>query len=246
MQRVDYDALAPAFDRRYEHNSYEGVERSLVQFIGDVPLRAVLEVGCGSGHWLKVLQHAAAVIAGADLSSGMLRLAREASPGAVLVRATAEHLPYRSSTFDRVFCINALHHFSDKRAFIHECRRVLAARGAFLTAALDPHTGLDEWWVYDYFPASLEADLIRYPSTERIREWLLEAGFASARTELVHRMPAERPFDVALARGHLDRRSTSQLMVIGDQEWERGIRRLREERPVIRSNLRLFATIGTL
>ena len=246
MRRVDYDAVAPVFDRRYSHNSYEGIERSLVRFIGDAPLRAVLEVGCGSGHWLKVLEHTAGIVAGMDLSSGMLRLARQASPHALLVRAAAERLPYRSATFDRVFCINALHHFSDKRAFLQECRRILSAGGAFLTTALDPHTGLDAWWVYDFFPASLGADLVRYPSTQQIRDWMIEAGFASAQTELVHHMPAERPFEVALARGQLDRHSTSQLMVISDDEWERGIRRLHDERPVIRSDLRLFATIGTL
>lgn len=246
MRRVDYDTVAPAFDRRYQHNSYAGIEQSLREFIGDIRHRAILEVGCGSGHWLKVLEDAADAVAGADLSHAMLRIAKAAAPQALVARATAERLPYKAAAFNRVFCVNALHHFSDKRAFIGECRRVLADRGAFLTTALDPHTGLDRWWVYDYFPASLEADLIRYPSTHQIREWLLDAGFATATTQMVHHIPAERPFDVALARGHLDRRSTSQLMVIGDGEWQAGIRRLHEERPILRSNLRLFATVGTL
>ena len=89
--------------------------------------------------------------------------------GTLLVRGTAERLPWADASFDRVFCVNALHHFFDARAFVTECRRVLRAGGGLLTIGLDPHTGLDRWWVYDFFPAALEADRQRYASTASIR-----------------------------------------------------------------------------
>jgi hypothetical protein len=49
---VNYDLVAPAYDKRYERNRYDGVEAFLRRFIGDTESVAVAEVGCGTGHWL--------------------------------------------------------------------------------------------------------------------------------------------------------------------------------------------------
>ena len=81
----------------------------------------------------------------------MLARARVAAPGARLVRARAEDLPWRDATFDRIFCVNALHHFSDRDRFFAEARRILRPGGGLLTIGKDPHAERDEWWVYHYF-----------------------------------------------------------------------------------------------
>lgn len=52
---VDYDWIADEYDRRYDENDYGGVERTLLDFVGDSRLSSVLEVGCGTGHWLAAL-----------------------------------------------------------------------------------------------------------------------------------------------------------------------------------------------
>jgi hypothetical protein len=51
-------------------------------------------------------------------------------------------------------------------------------------------------------------------------------------------------FDSAVARGLVGRSATSQLMVIGDAEWETGRRRLETERPVLRADLTLYASFA--
>ena len=246
MTQVDYDPIAPAFDRRYAHNRFDGIERALARFVGSATRPAVVEVGCGTGHWLASIADISGVVAGVDRSWAMLQRARAAAPHALLAHATAEDLPFASERFDRAFCVNALHHFTDQTAFLRECRRLLRVGGTFLTIGLDPHTGVDHWWIYDYFPAALAADRRRYLPTQRIRNLLLDTGFATASTEIVHHVPAERPFDLALEQGLLDRRSTSQLMVISDAEYESGMRRLLSDRPTLRADLRLFATVGEL
>ena len=244
MTPVDYDSIAPSFDRRYAHNRFDGIERALARFVGTATRPSVLEVGCGTGHWLASIAEGAGLVAGVDRSRAMLHQAYAAAPQALLVHATAEHLPFAPASFDRAFCVNALHHFTDQPAFLRECRRVLRAAGSFLTIGLDPHTGLDRWWIYDYFPAALAADRRRYLPTLRIRKLLVNAGFSTARTEIVHHVPAERPFELALEQGLLDRRSTSQLMVISDAEYESGMQRLSSDRPSLRADLRLFATVA--
>ena len=117
MKRVDYDAVSSEYGRRYDRHRYAGVERAVLDFATSAPTAAVLEVGCGTGHWLALLQPHVAT-AGVDLSRGMLEHARQAVPGARLVQARAEHLPWRAGSFDRVLCVNALHHFDDPRAFL--------------------------------------------------------------------------------------------------------------------------------
>ena len=47
---TDYDSIAGRYDRRYQIHEYAGVRAALVDFAGES--RAVVEVGCGTGHWL--------------------------------------------------------------------------------------------------------------------------------------------------------------------------------------------------
>ena len=243
-QPVDYDVVAPAYDTRYQRNRYDGVEAALHRFIGEPGSADAAEVGCGTGHWLASLRGRVRTAAGLDLSAMMLRHARAAAPHALLVRGRADRLPWATASFDRLFCINALHHFDDSRSFIIEARRVLRPDGALLTIGLDPHTGLDTWWIYDYFPGALTADRTRYLPAATIRELLEDAGFVDAETEVAQHMPAAIPFALAVERGFVDRRATSQLMVIADAEYEEGLQRVRAEQPILHANLRLFATVA--
>ena len=251
---ADYDSVAGAYDRRYERNDYAGVERAVLAFAAGLPATAgVLEVGCGTGHWLAALAGGAALVAGVDPSRGMLERARRAAPDALLVRARAEALPWRSASVDRVVCVNAFHHFADKAAFVAEARRVLRPGGGLLIVGLDPHTGRDQWWVYDYFPRALELDRGRYPPAPAIRALLARVGFVRCHTAEAQHMPASVSAAAAAERGLLDRSATSQLMVLGDDEYDAGLRRIRAageaaasrgEALQLTADLRVYATQG--
>ena len=145
-----------------------------------------------------------------------------------------------------MFCINALHHFTDRDAFVLEARRVLRPAGAILIVALDPHTGLDSWWIYEYFPAALQADLARFSPAAALRAQLRAAGFSEPVTELARHIPAAVPFAAAVESGMVDRHATSGLMVLSDAEYEEGLQRLRADQPILRADLRLYATVATV
>jgi ubiquinone/menaquinone biosynthesis C-methylase UbiE len=245
MQPVDYDVVAPVYERRWARENYEGIQECLRRFLAGAKDGAVAEVGCGTGHWLAFVSgEAFRTVVGLDRSARMLEQARANAPRASIVHGVAEQLPWADASFDRLFCVNALHHFQDRAAFFAECRRALRPGGGLLTIGLDPHRGTDQWWIYDYFPATLHADRRRYQSTADICRALLAAGFRVASTEVAQHIPAETPFDDAEARGVLDRRATSQTMVISDEEFAAGLERLQAERPVLRADLRLYATIA--
>jgi ubiquinone/menaquinone biosynthesis C-methylase UbiE len=139
MQPVDYEQIAAFYDRRYASNDFAGVALCLRGFLGDAA--SIAELGCGTGHWLAMATTLPqrALVVGLDRAWAMLSRAGGRAPNAECVRGNADSLPWGRAVFDRVFCINALHHFADPAAVFRECARVLAPTGAFMTIGLDPH-----------------------------------------------------------------------------------------------------------
>jgi len=252
-RRVDYDHIATGYDRRYQVNDYSGVEAALIGFAGEPAGQHVLEVGCGTGHWLRRLGDAGARVTGLDPSAQMLAHAKTQAPGAALAQGSAERLPWANASFDRVFCINAFHHFPDKIAFLLEALRVLRPGGLMMTVGLDPHTGVDRWYIYEYFDEVLEIDRRRYPAAGQIREWMLAAGFAGSVTREVQHLPVGLEARAALEQGRLEKGVASQLSVLTDEEYRQGIDRIRGaiasaevrgESLRLTADLRLYATFG--
>lgn len=252
---VDYDHIAPTYDRRYEQNQYAGVEQALLEFVNRDSGQQVLEVGCGTGHWLQVLHAWGLNGAGLDASAEMLARAQAGLPGIALVQGRAERLPWTAESFDRVFCINALHHFVDKQAFLAEARRILRPGGMMLTVGLDPHRGTDQWYVYEYFPGSAEIDKQRFPASSTIREWMHNVGFQNCVTGQVQHFATRLPARQALEQGRLDKTRTSQLSILTEEEYQRGIQRIRldlehaEARGqtlFLVTDLRLYGTSGSV
>jgi ubiquinone/menaquinone biosynthesis C-methylase UbiE len=247
---TDYDRIADRFDTRYAHYSYDGVRETLVNFLGPQP-STVLEVGCGTGYWLSVAHQAErSLLAGADPSAPMLDRARVAAPGARLVRARAEALPWRDATFDRIYCVNALHHFSDRVQFFAEARRILRPGGAVLTIGKDPHTDRDDWWVYDYFEETRAIDRARFARVRTLRGEMALAGFAWTESMEADHIEVVQPASEAMANGIVDPAFTSQLTVLSEDEYQRGADRLRQANDAAGGELqlvadfRLYATIG--
>ena len=252
---VDYDQIAATYNKRYERNQYAQVEQALLQFVRGQEGLKILEVGCGTGHWLDVLHTDGHSVVGLDLSAQMLNQANSLVPDVALIRGRAEHLPFPAETFDRVFCINALHHFTDKPAFLREVQRLLCPGGRMMSVGLDPHTGMDQWYVYDYFPESIEIDKQRYPTASSLREWMREVGFEASTTREVEHWNIRLPAREILKQGRLEKTATSQLSVLTDEQYQRGMQRINadiehaEEKGeilLLTSDLRLYETTGSI
>ncbi|HSK90047.1 MAG TPA: class I SAM-dependent methyltransferase [Euzebyales bacterium] len=254
MDHVDYDAIAHDYDRRYEREDHTGVEQVLRAFAGDRGDHHVLDVACGTGYWLARLSGLGCTeLAGIDASLHMLARAQARTSGCDLRHGRAEHLPWPDASFDRVYCINALHHFDDWSGSVAEARRVLRSGGGLLTIGLDPHVGSDRWSVYDCFEGALEADLLRYPPTTDIRSSMAAAGFERASSFVAMRTLQRMPARDALDGGHLDRSATSQLTLLSTEAYDSGITRIwqeiwaAEERGgtfSVITDLSLYATVG--
>src|SRR5260370_11349363 len=124
IMKVNYDEIAGTFDARYTVESFEGVFSKLCSLAGQVGSRGILEVGCGSGHWIARMKEAGHDIWGVDLSLGMLQQARAEYGAFHLVPGTGKLLPLRRQRFDFVFCLNSIHHFLPPQGFLREAARL--------------------------------------------------------------------------------------------------------------------------
>jgi ubiquinone/menaquinone biosynthesis C-methylase UbiE len=250
MRVTNYETIAHAYDRRYKVEDYQGIENALVEFVANGPDR-VLEIGCGTGHWLRKAQPHARQVFGVDLSWSMLSQARRSGHSGNLSRGAAEHAPLADECVDRLFCINAHHHFADKQLFLKESRRLLRAGGRVMLIGLDPHTGADRWFIYDYFAPALALDKERYPSCGQLRGWMRQIGFTEVETRKVQHSPEDVFAHEALERDMLARDQVSSLAMLTDDEYDAGLGRIRSALEAdanlrLFADLRVYATYGTV
>ncbi len=223
--RVNYDAVAPAYNGRYARPGLAGISSALQSLTRSAAAERLLEVGCGTGHWLEELSPLAGQVHGLDFSSGMLQQARERSGQFHFTHGRANQLPFADSSFDLVYCVNAFHHFDQPDVAIAEARRLLKPGGAFAIIGMDPRAQI-RWYLYDYFPGTLETDLCRFPSGGTITDWMIAAGFDNTEWRLVHQTAHEVKGREVLADHFLQKHGTSQLTLLTDEAYAAGVRRI--------------------
>jgi ubiquinone/menaquinone biosynthesis C-methylase UbiE len=141
--KVDYDEVASTYLGRYERDDYAGVGKAVDRLAADCA--TVLEVGCGTGHWLSRLRRPSRTTIGVDPSSEMLQRAPASLRESGLVRGRAEALPFADSRFDLVLAVNALHHFDSLHCFFAEASRVLRPGGKVAAISGSPSRHARTW-----------------------------------------------------------------------------------------------------
>jgi SAM-dependent methyltransferase/glycosyltransferase involved in cell wall biosynthesis len=100
----------------------------------------VLDVGCNSGEFLKLLEEGKQCeTVGVDISETVLELARQ--KGLKVYNADAENLPFEDASFDVVILREVLVHLHDPVKALREIKRVLKPSGFLLGSA--PHANLE-------------------------------------------------------------------------------------------------------
>jgi len=139
-----YARWAPNYPPRAFNKLMELEEGAFLELLPDVQGRAVLDLACGSGRYLKILlERGASTALGLDASAPMLSRARTVSPD--LVQADLLSLSLRPDTFHLVACALAVGHVQDLRRAMLEIRRVLAPRGIVIYSDFHPLGSMLGW-----------------------------------------------------------------------------------------------------
>lgn len=244
--KLNYDEIASQYNQRYPASQYWQRGQALLALAGRVRAKTILEVGSGTGFWLNLLSQTGAKLFGLDYSMGMIRQAKGQPAPLSLTRGLGTHLPYLSSTFDLVYCVDAIHHFGDQRAFIADAFRLLKPGGALAVIGHDPHIGSSHWYIYEYFDSVYETDLRRYPSGSSVVQWMQQKGFQEVSSSTVEEIRNIHVGEAVLKDPFLKQDATSQLALLDLKSYETGMDRIRravdgakerDERVVFRSEI---------
>ena len=134
---VLYPDSPPWFNQRIDDLQVRAIRR--VVTLAALPASTrILDVGCGTGRWLRRYQQLGFRATGVDATAGMLRLARERGTSAALTVGEAYRLPFRDATFDAVSDITVTQHIpaSLQLAALAEMMRVIRPGGCLILMEL--------------------------------------------------------------------------------------------------------------
>ncbi len=140
-----FSAQAPNWDRvRALHVSEERVEAAVVEAVGEAPVRALLDLGTGTGRMLEILAPRAGRAVGIDGSHAMLNLARlRVERGALrnvqLRQGDIYALPVERDGYDLVVVHQVLHYLDEPARALREAARALRPGGRLLVVDFAPH-----------------------------------------------------------------------------------------------------------
>jgi SAM-dependent methyltransferase len=129
-----------------EWQAFHGFEESEIEKLGDEYFdiitkdmlnsqTMVLEVGSGSGRFLKYVSKRAGFVVGADPSHAVFAADNllGQQDNVMLVRASANDLPFHDESFDFVYSIGVLHHIPDTLKAMQACVDKVKKGGYFFT-----------------------------------------------------------------------------------------------------------------
>ena len=131
-----------------------GLLLPLLDLLGDVAGRQVLDAGCGEGYLARWLAARGAHVTGIDLSARLIALARAKDPGGSIdyqVADLSQPLPSAAGRFDAVASYLVLNDVRDFRGFAATLAASLAPGGRLVLALNNPYSAVTDRHVTDYF-----------------------------------------------------------------------------------------------
>lgn len=141
-----------------------------------------LDLGCGTGNYLRTMLDKGFRFYGIDPSDTMLARARETCKEATLLQAQAEALPVTDAFFDGAMAMFTLHHWNNQQEGINELGRVVKPGGRVVFLSFSAEQ-MDHYWLNHYFPEMIYRSGRLVPGVPGMTAMLETAGFTAVSTE---------------------------------------------------------------
>lgn len=127
-----YNQIAPYFAETRKKLQWDAVFTDIIKQIP--PNARVLDLGCGSGRFYRILQEHGRTdlyYEGLDGSTELIKIAQKEHPEVQFTTGSMTELPYPDTAFDCAIAIASLHHIPEalQNSVMQECQRVLKNNG---------------------------------------------------------------------------------------------------------------------
>ncbi|HLC55895.1 MAG TPA: methyltransferase domain-containing protein [Candidatus Nanoarchaeia archaeon] len=109
-----------------------------LKLLGNVKDKKILDLGCGTGIYAKVLTNKGAIIRCIDISEEMIKIAKKGNPKIEFKIGNMDNLPYKDKEFDVVLAALSLEYSKDWDPIFKEVKRVLKDNGLFVFSGSNP------------------------------------------------------------------------------------------------------------
>jgi ubiquinone/menaquinone biosynthesis C-methylase UbiE len=173
----------------------------LVRLLADFPdAKAVVEIGCGTGHFARMMTSRGLQVVGLDRAEAMLRQMQQHAPATAAILGDAHRLPFRDRAVDLAVFVTTLEFLEDPEMALAEAIRI--ARRGMICLVLNRWSlgGLSRRWgpqarrpilgvARDYSRMGLERMIRRAAGTRRGDAWWASTLFPDGLWKAMARIP---------------------------------------------------------
>ena len=220
-EMVDFDHMANQYARHRGADSH--VLAALTKTIAHMVSPKVLEVGCGTGNYVRAVQEITqASCWGIDPSEKMLSFAKSRTQHVDLQIGTGESLSYEDGFFSFVYCVHVMHQVQDRSQCVQESYRVLQRGGSccVVTHADALHRAVPTSPLGVYFPEAYATVQTGYPTSEELVSVMRQSGFTNIWEEIV-----ESSMELKDATAYRDK-AMSPLLGLEEEAFLAGLKNL--------------------
>ncbi len=174
-----FNKLAKNYDDLFG-NYIKKMQLKLINHVNIKNNSNVLDVGCGTGNFLKILEDSNKNLNlyGIDISEKMLKIAKNKLKNTKLFINQAEKINSKEK-FDYIFTTDAFHHLSNREMFVKKSYKALKKQGTIIIADLSFGKFLN------YIFSKIEPGNTGILSPEQIKQLLIKNKFKSIKQKKV-------------------------------------------------------------
>lgn len=175
-----YDKIGTNYNATRTADKY--IAGRLYALIKPTAGRKYIDIGCGTGNYLRALTDMGANFTGIEPSNIMIEKARANNPTATILLGSAENIPVMDNSFDGGMGTFTVHHWDDIAKGFSEIYRVLKPGAQFVLLSFTPQQVLN-YWLSHYFPKTMQRSSEVVLSIEEMTSMFEDCGFTNITTE---------------------------------------------------------------